>query len=72
MPSAEVVGVALRHRQLHFELAQVDHGQQRLAVRHHAAVGDGDRADHAVDRRADGEPLDLALQLGDDRTLALR
>ena len=69
---AQIVGVAFRHRQFHFQLAQVHDHQQRRVGRHHRAVGDRHRADHAVDRRADVEFVDLALQFGHDRALTLR
>ena len=72
MPMREVAGEAFRHLDLDFELAQVDHAQHRRVggdVRCAAATctwptwpSNGARS---VER------VDLALQVGDDRALAI-
>ena len=51
--------------------AEVDDRHERRVGGDHRAVGDRQRADHAVDRRADLELGDPALELGDRQALAL-
>jgi hypothetical protein len=67
----QVAREAFRHLDLDFELRQVDHAQHRRIDRDIGALRDLYLADLAVERRAQRQRVDLALQFGDDRALAV-
>ena len=67
----EVAGEAFRHLDLDFEHRQVDHAQHRRVDRHVGALHGLDLADLAIERRAQGQRIHLALHFGHHRALAL-
>src|SRR3546814_4687740 len=67
---AEVAGEALGHLDLNLELVQVHHAQHRAVGDHAGALRHVHLADLAVERRADGQRVDLALLFGHDGLLA--
>src|SRR3546814_5259090 len=68
---AEVAGEALGHLDLNLELVQVHHAQHRAVGDHAGALRHVHLADLAVERRADGQRVDLALLFGHDGLLAI-
>src|SRR5690606_5432978 len=68
---AQVAGEAFRHLDLDLELGQVHHAEHRPVGDHAGALRHLHLADLAVERRADGQRVDLAPGLGDHRLLAV-
>src|SRR3546814_4020021 len=69
---AEVAGEALGHLDLDFELVEVHHAQHRAVGDHAGALRHVHLADLAIERRADGQRVHLALLFGHDGLLAIR
>ena len=67
---AKVVRVRLRHPDLNFKAREVQHDHQQRVAREFGPVADSDRADDAVDRRADRQFVVAALEFGHHGTLA--
>jgi hypothetical protein len=67
----KVAGEAFGDPDLDLEAGQVDDAEHRRVGGHVRALLDQHLADLAIERRAQGECVDLALQFGHDRALAI-
>ena len=68
----QVARQALGYLDLHFQLRQIDDGQERRILGHARPLGDLDLADTASHRRLHLQGSDLAVQIGHDQLLAIK